>query len=160
MFKIIDNYLSTKDHLILQEVCESNNFPWYFQKRSVNLKDKNKFDFHFGHNFYLNDNVSSDSIKLLNPIIEKLKVNSLIRVKANLTMKSDKPLNTTPHIDQTFDCKVALYYLNTTNGPTTIGDKKVDSVENRIVLFNSSVKHFFSTCTDHSNRITINFNYV
>ena len=159
MFKIIDNFIDMGDLAVLKAVLESNDFPWYFQK--VSVKGSNdKLDCHFGHNFYLNDNVSSDFIKLLNPIIEKLKVNSLIRVKANLTMKSDKPLNTTPHIDQTFDCKVALYYLNTTNGPTTIGDKKVDSVENRMVLFNSSVKHFFSTCTDQSTRTTINFNYV
>ena len=159
MFKVIDNFIDKDNLTVLKSVLESNSFPWYFEKKSI--KDSNnKLDYHFGHNFYLNDNVSSDFIKLLNPIIEKLKVNSLIRVKANLTMKSDKPLNTTPHIDQTFDCKVALYYLNTTNGPTTIGDKKVDSVENRIVLFNSSVKHFFSTCTDQSTRTTINFNYV
>lgn len=158
-FKVIDNFIDVGELAVLKAVLESNDFPWYFQKTSVK-GSSNKLDFHFGHNFYLNDNVSSDSIKLLNPIIEKLKVNSLIRVKANLTMKSDKPLNTTPHVDQTFDCKVALYYLNTTNGPTTIGDKKVDSIENRIVLFDSSVKHFSSTCTDQLTRTTINFNYV
>ena len=159
MFKVIDNFIDMGDLAVLKAVLESDDFPWYFQKVSVK-GSSDKLDCHFGHNFYLNDNVTSDFIKLLNPIAKKLKVNSLIRVKANLTLKSNKQLNTTPHIDQTFDCKVALYYLNTTNGPTTIGDKKVNSIENRIVLFNSNVKHFFSTCTDHSNRITINFNYV
>jgi len=159
MFKVVDNFIDKGDLAVLKSVLESNSFPWYFEKKSV--KDSNnKLDYHFGHNFYLNDNVSSDSLKLLNPIIDKLKVNSLIRVKANLTMRSDKNLHTTPHIDQTFDCKVALYYLNTTNGPTTINDKKVDSIENRIVLFDSNIKHFFSTCTDQLTRTTINFNYV
>ena len=141
MFKIIDNFINEGDLAVLKSILESNSFPWYFQKTSVK-GSSNKLDCHFGHNFYLNDNVSSDHIKWLNPIIEKLKVNSLIRVKANLTMKSDKQLNTTPHLDQMFDCKVALYYLDTNNGPTTINNKKVDSVQNRIVIFNSDVKHY------------------
>jgi len=159
MFKIIDNFINEGDLAVLKSVLESNSFPWYFQKTSVK-GSSNKLDCHFGHNFYLNDNVSSDHIKWLNPIIEKLKVNSLIRVKANLTMKSDKQLNTTPHLDQMFDCKVALYYLDTNNGPTTINNKKVDSVQNRIVIFNSDVKHYSTTCTDKQTRITLNFNYV
>ena len=159
MFKIIDNFINEGDLAVLKAVLKSNDFPWYFQKISVK-GSSDKLDCHFGHNFYLNDNVSSDSIKLLNPIIEKLKVNSLIRVKANLTMKSDKQLNTTPHLDQMFDCKVALYYLDTNNGPTTINNKKVDSVQNRIVIFNSDVKHYSTTCTDKQTRITLNFNYV
>ena len=71
-----------------------------------------------------------------------------------------KQLNTTPHLDQMFDCKVALYYLDTNNGPTTINNKKVDSVQNRIVIFNSDVKHYSTTCTDKQTRITLNFNYV
>jgi len=159
MFKIIDNFINEGDLAVLKSILESNSFPWYFQKTSVK-GSSNKLDCHFGHNFYLNDNVSSDHIKWLNPIIEKLKVNSLIRVKANLTMKSDKQLNTTPHLDQMFDCKVALYYLDTNNGPTTINNKKVDSVQNRIVIFNSDVKHYSTTCSDKQTRITLNFNYV
>ena len=160
MYKVIDDYLSTEDHLVLKEVLESNNFPWYFQKRSVNLKDKNKFDFHFGHNFYLNDNITSDYFKILNPIIEKLKVNSLIRIKSNLKIVTSKPFNSKPHKDQSFDCKVALYYLNTNNGYTIINNKKVNSIKNRIVLFDSSVEHYGVTCTDELMRIVINFNYV
>ena len=160
MYKIIDNYLSTEDHLILNAVLESNNFPWYFQKRSVNLKDKNKFDFHFGHNFYLNDNVTSDYFKTLNPIIEKLKVNSLIRIKGNLNPVTSKPFNSKPHKDQSFDCKVALYYLNTNNGYTVINDEKIKCIKNRIVLFNSNVEHYGVTCTDEPTKLAINFNYV
>ena len=160
MFKIIDNYLSTKDHLILQEVCESNNFPWYFQKRSVNLKDKNKFDFNFGHIFYLNDNVTSDYFRILNPIIKKLKVNSLIRIKGNLNPITPKPFNSKPHKDQSFNCKVALYYLNTNNGYTVINDEQIKCIKNRIVLFNSSVEHYGVTCTNEPTKLAINFNYV
>ena len=160
MFKVIDNYLSEDNHLRLKDILESNNFAWYFQKRSVNLKDNNKFDFHFGHNFYFNDNVTSDYFKFLNPIIEKLEVNSLIRIKGNLNVVTSKPVNSKPHKDQPFDCKVALYYLNTNNGYTVINNKKVKSIKNRIVLFDSSVEHYGVTCTDEPIKVVINFNYV
>ena len=159
MFKIIDNFIDMGDLAVLKAVLESNDFPWYFQKVSVK-GSSDKLDCHFGHNFYLNDNVSSDSIKLLNPIIEKLKVNSLIRIKGNLNPITPKPFNSKPHKDQAFDCKVALYYLNTNNGYTVINDEQIKCVKNRIVLFNSSVEHYGVTCTDEPTKLAINFNYV
>tara|TARA_R100001244_G_scaffold28393_1_gene27685 strand:+ start:31 stop:510 length:480 start_codon:yes stop_codon:yes gene_type:complete len=159
MFKKIDNFINKEEHLIIKNVLESNNFPWYFSKQSV-TGTKNKFDCHFGHNFYLNDNITSDYFKLLNPIIKQLKVNSLIRIKGNLTLGTNKQIESTPHIDQTFDCKVALYYMGTNNGSTIIEKKKIKSIENRIVLFNSDVIHTSTMCTDTPTRITINFNYV
>ena len=159
MFKIINNFINKEEHLIIKNALESNNFPWYLNKNSVKGV-KNKFDFHFGHNFYLNNNVTSDFFNLLNPIIKQLKVNSLIRIKGNLTLGTNKQIESAPHIDQTFDCKVALYYLGTNNGLTTIEKEKVESLENRIVLFKSNVKHYSTTCTDQPRRITLNFNYV
>ena len=160
MFEVKDNFINEEEHLIIQNVLESTNFPWYFQKHSVVSDPQNKFDCHLGHNFYLNDNVTSDFFKLLNPIIEKLKVNSLIRTKGNLTFGTNKQSKSAPHVDQTFDCKVALYYLGTNNGHTIIKNEKVKSIKNRIVLFNSDVIHYSTTCTDTPTRITINFNYV
>ena len=160
MFKIINNFINKEEHLIIKNALESNRFAWYFQKHSVLSDPQNKFDCHLGHNFYSNDNVTSDYFKLLNPIIKQLKVNSLIRIKGNLTLGTNKQIESAPHIDQTFDCKVALYYLGTNNGPTIIEKKKIESIENRIVLFNSDVTHYSITCTDTPTRITINFNYV
>ena len=63
------------------------------------------------------------------------------------------------HKDQPYDCNVALYYINTTNGYTKIGKDKVDCVQNRMVLFNSSVEHYATNCTNHKQRISININY-
>ena len=63
------------------------------------------------------------------------------------------------HVDQTFKCKVALYYINDNNGYTMIGDKKVESKSNRMVLFNSNQKHYGTNSTNFNNRIVINFNY-
>jgi len=159
MFKVKKNFLTPEEYLPLQTRLESSEFPWYFQKLSVKGGD-NKFDFHFGHNFYVNDNIHSDDFSLLKPIINKLKCNSLIRIKANLTLISPTPRKSGPHHDQSFDCKIALYYLNTNNGYTGFGKEKVEAVENTIVLFNNDVEHYSTTCTNKQKRITINFNYV
>jgi hypothetical protein len=40
-----------------------------------------------------------------------------------------------------------------------IGDKKIDSKENRIVLFNANEKHYGTNSTNCNNRMVINFNY-
>ena len=54
----------------------------------------------------------------------------------------------------------AIYYLNTNNGFTKFenGDK-VNSVANRIVIFDSNLKHTGTSCTDSYARLLINFNY-
>ena len=59
-----------------------------------------------------------------------------------------------------FECKAAIYYINDNNGYTMIGDKKVKSKGNRIVLFNANTKHYGTNSTNLNNRIVINFNYI
>ena len=54
----------------------------------------------------------------------------------------------------------AIYFLNTTNGPSVFeNNKKVDCVENRIVIFPTKVLHAGSTHTDSQVRGVINFNW-
>ena len=53
-----------------------------------------------------------------------------------------------------------LLYLNTNNGYTKIGNKKIQSIENRIVIFPSDVYHFGTNATNLTNRTVINFVYV
>ena len=49
--------------------------------------------------------------------------------------------------------------MNTNNGYTLFKNKKINSVENRIVLFNSDESHSSTNTTDCKSRIVINFNY-
>ena len=163
MFKVIDNYLPESDFFVLKDTIESENFSWYFVPKSSH-ESNNRFDYHMGHAFYVADNggkINSGNFDVLIPLIKKIKVNILIRVKANLKFITNKIIKSEPHIDQErFDCKVAIFYVNTNNGYTMIGDKKVDSIENRIVFFDSKLKHYGTSCTDKQRRIVINFNYI
>ena len=65
-----------------------------------------------------------------------------------------------PHQDFSFNNKSALYYINTNDGYTQIGDIKVDSIKNRMVVFDGSREHYSTNCTNTQVRVTINFNFL
>jgi len=60
-----------------------------------------------------------------------------------------------------FKCKAAIYYLNTNNGYTLFkeGKKKINSVKNRMIFFDSDAYHLGTNSTDCKNRLVLNFNY-
>ena len=65
------------------------------------------------------------------------------------------------HTDYKFKHRGALFYINTNDGLTILDDgTEVESVENRLILFDSSKPHNSTTCTNTTCRITINFNYI
>jgi len=67
------------------------------------------------------------------------------------------------HIDLEDDFlkyKTAIFYLTTTNGFTTIGDKKVKDIKNRLVVFDGTIKHCANTQTDKTERLLININFI
>ena len=161
MFKIKDNYLNESDHLILKTIMESSEFPWFYNpyKTSEDEFNRQLFDYQLVHIFYKDNTVNSKFINNLNPIIEKLKPLSLIRIKANLNPITHNLIEFGKHQDQDFKCKVAIYYLNDNDGYTMIEGKKIESKANRIVFFNSDKEHYGTNSTNCNNRMLINFNY-
>ena len=156
---IIDNFLSHGDFEAMKMLFEDNPyFAWYYQ----NGKEYENGDFfQFTHIFYNNHNPNSPDYKELKPFLDKLQVNALIRIKANLTAREDRIRLGEFHVDSQFKCNTAVWYLNTNNGKTVFEDgDEVESVANRIVIFPSKQKHTATTHTDTKNRIVINFNYL
>ena len=86
---------------------------------------------------------------------------SLIRIKANAYPKNgNKIIKHRPHIDNSFEHKGAIFYLNTNNGKTILKDgTEIDSIANRMLLFDSSKSHSSTNCTDAKMRFNININY-
>ena len=79
--------------------------------------------------------------------------------KANLNPPSNTLVEYNKHTDQKFKCKAAIYYVNSNDGYTIIGDQKIESKANRIVFFDADVPHSGTNSTDCKNRMVINFNY-
>ena len=160
MFKVIDNFLTEEENEKLINTLESRTFPWFYVKGKVKPTSKPKlFDYQFTHIFYAKYQINSHYFNHIEPILNKLKPLSLIRIKANLNPISEKILKSSYHTDQKFKCKIALYYVNDNNGYTVIEKEKILCKKNRMVLFNSNVKHFGTNSTNCNNRMVINFNY-
>jgi hypothetical protein len=65
------------------------------------------------------------------------------------------------HIDSERSIKAAVYYVNSNNGKTIFeSGEEIESVENRLVIFDANHPHRSTNCTDEWRRITVNFNYV
>ena len=162
---IVDNFFEENNFKKLQEALLGGWFPWYFTNGVVDLDAENSqmYDFQFTHTFYRDDKQTSDWFHLLNEFVEKIKPATLVRVKANLLTISEKELMFDYHIDidDMLDGKTAVLYVNTNNGFTVFEDgTRVSSVANRLVIFDSNLKHTGTTCTDQKTRCVINFNYI
>ena len=86
---------------------------------------------------------------------------SLYRVKGNFYPNVGKHSENKPHIDFSFKHKGAIFYINTNNGYTLLnkGKTKIESIENRILFFDSTKTHNSTHCTDDHARVNININY-
>ncbi len=163
MFKVIDDFLDKKVFKEIQEgILENTYFPWYFSQYNDYFEEKGLDKSKYIHTFYENNNSNSKHYNLLLPIIEKLKCLSLIKIKINSTNYSDKIIEGTYHIDNKYKgTKTAVYYLNTNNGYTKFkkNKKKINSVENRMVIFDSSLEHLGTNTTNAKRRVVLNINY-
>ncbi len=171
MYKIIDNFLSQEDFLLLKKSFYSYYFPWYAgpvlpdnQETKRSKPVEKIYNFHFSHLFYSNFETNSTYYSNIKPLINKIDPLAVIRIKANLETRTELVVENGYHTDFFEDyenCTTAVYYINTNNGYTKFSDGSlVQSVENRLVTFDSRILHTGSTCTDESSRIVINLNYI
>lgn len=160
-YEIINNFLEQNEFLNVKNIFTDYNFPWFLSK-GINIETTAEDpNYQFVHTFYYNNLISSNYFEKIRPLIIKLKVRSLIRIKANLIPKNDKIIEHGYHVDYDFaDSKTAVLYMNSNNGYTKFIDGFIsNSEENKIVIFNSNEKHTGTTCTDANYRIVININY-
>ena len=95
-------------------------------------------------------------------ITSKIHIESLFRIKANLYFPSKKKeiQHHAPHRDTDFKHQGALFFLTTCDAPTTMEDgTEIESIENRLLLFDPTTMHSSSSPTNAPYRVTINFNY-
>ena len=154
MVKIIKNFLDQQDFINLKEFC-LGNCNWFY-RRHMTWNDAPFFN----HCFYNLHRVQSDHYDLVLPLIKKLDVKAVIQIRANIVLAKEKPYKSDLHTDvNDLNSTTAIYYLTTCNGYTLIGDKKIKSIENQIVIFDSNIKHQMVSQTDTPERVVINLNY-
>ena len=167
MIEVVDNFASNYycDKLYELFLQRIGKFPWYISETNPIKNDLNVVEplkekyFYFVHNL-LRDNNQSSQFDCIEPLLEKIKYDSLIRVKANCYLKGEKLIQHEWHRDYQYKHYGALFYVNTCDGFTEFEcGTKVSCVRNRIVFFDPSKKHRSSNTTNCPFRFTINFNY-
>ena len=156
--RVIKNVLDRKTFAALEEKLfkEFNSFPWYYAPHLVAGDDY----FHLVHNFCANDRVNSPFYSNFLPVLKILNPKRLIRMRGSLLGRTHEKEKHVFHTDFK-NCRTALFYLNTTNGPTFFKNgPPVPCEKNTLVEFNSNLAHASSSCTDKKIRIVINFNYI
>jgi len=167
--EVYDNFLPEELHLKIKNVVigPHSNFPWYYNDHKAgndfSFDHSIKYNFQFTHTLYACDVSRSSFFNIFSPIIELLNPTSLIRAKINLTPCTDDVIAYHYHIDipPAENTKTAIYYVNTNNGTTLFKNGGyINSIENRLVIFDSKIYHTGTTCTDEKVRCVINLNYI
>ena len=134
--KIIKNVLSKKEYSLVNDMMNNEYFPWYYNNYKID-EDKQLYHYQLTHLFYDKEKINSDWFKFLQPLFKKLKIKNLLKVKANLNPISQELVEFNNHKDKPLGKNnySIIYYINTNNGYTQIGNKKIKSKANQAVCF-------------------------
>jgi len=160
-YKIIDNALPQEEFEGIKNNILSNDFPWNLTPAVTNEQEVLLMhaSFYFTHLFWIKFKIEPAS-QMFAPLLNLMDCNALMRIKANCYPSTPEIITHDRHVDYVFPHKGAIFYLNTNNGLTILEDKvKIESIENRLLLFDPSKPHTSTTCTDTKCRINVNFNY-
>jgi hypothetical protein len=160
-YKIIDNALSQEDFEDIKNFMLNTSFPWNLTPVIVDEKENLPVNasYYFTHLFW-SEFHTEEQAEIFAPILRLLECKAVIRIKANLYPSTETIVHHDNHKDYGFSHRAAIFYLNTNNGFTVLEDKiEVESIENRLLLFDPSVLHRSTTCSDDKCRVNVNFNF-
>ena len=161
-YKIIDNALPQEEFENIKNNIMNPDFPWNLTTAVIANQRRDfpiQASYYFTHLFWEGFNTEPSSL-MFAPLLNLMDCKALLRIKANCYPSTSEIITHGRHADYSFPHKGAIFYLNTNNGVTILEDKvEVESIENRLLLFDASKIHNFTTCTDTKCRVNVNFNY-
>ena len=158
---IEDNFLDNQSFSNLKSLILDTEFPWRLRKQMTD--DDNNY--YFSYSFFNNNTINSPHYEgHILPILNKLNCNAVVEVRANLMLSDLFSSESGFHTDCSFKCNTAILYLNTCDGGTELildnqGKKIVESKENRLIMFDSMIKHRSKKSNNSKERYVLNFNY-
>jgi hypothetical protein len=163
----INNFLDERDFALIENTFTNSprlsDIAWFYSTKvgtETEIDDLNHS--YFIHTLYDHHASRSDLLNVIQPLLKKLEVKSLIRAKVNLFLRTEQLYKFDLHQDYPFEANAAILYLNTCNGGTFFEDKEnpfTQSVRNRLLKFKTNEAHQSTSCTDRKFRMLINLNY-
>ena len=171
MIKIINDFLPKEYHEAIVNDMLSNNFPWYYNPRTLEEEGGVEPDdkFIFVHLFNNAVEVTSNWYPLINDmykfIHKEQPFKQVYRCKANLSTNQGKAVKHGAHQDlhDVDDYITCVYQVNKNNGMTVFDDpdkgiyQEVPSEGNQLIIFSGNILHYGVTQTDKKARVVINF---
>jgi hypothetical protein len=161
MFEILDNFLPQEDFNNIKNFMLNPHFSWNLTPVVSNEKENlpTPASYYFTHEFWSGFHTEPEA-QVFAPILNQIECRAVMRIKGNLYPSTETILHHDNHCDYEFSHRGAIFYLNTNNGLTILEDKvEVKSIENRLLLFDSSRPHRSTTCSDTKCRVNVNFNF-
>ena len=191
---IDDEIISSDDQNKIKEFFNNNNFPWYrdgeytvskkvndhFKNISKNVVEYGQFYHTFVNDGQVTSQLGEIPIWLITQVIKKYNLpNKILRIKSNICTKiyeHNVDACQTPHIDNTDNHIVILYYVNDSDGDTFLFNecvsdnilniknisllKRIEPKQGRFVIFNGNRLHAGMNPRLHDSRIVINYNLL
>lgn len=160
----------------IEKLLTSEPFSWHYNPTTVHglipNNDKEYDTAQFTHVFWYNNalQTTQENFDVLQPLLEKLKIKSLYKVKANLLTPHPNPKEYhLPHWDvDTEGYKTLLYYVNNSDGDTILFDKFANQdasleivhrekpIKGNGLLFESNRYHASNNPICYDSRIVLN----
>jgi hypothetical protein len=179
--KVIDNFLPKAYQDTLENTLLGDDFPWFFNPTTCgkdyaapNIPGVQE-TYQFTHLAMRDKVVNSKFFDLFQPIMyhlmitEGLDTSSIVKIKANLSLKSIDLKDTfaPPHVDYRTDepFMTCIYYVNNSDGDTVFFDStyniisKVAPKKGRLVYFKGDVIHAKEAPQKSTTRCVLNFNF-
>ena len=170
----IDNFLPEEEFKNIQDLILNQSqtesigyFPRHYVTNPDEFKDTNPhWNWYATHMLYDCDMPQSNYCErfcqtFVSRFYDMKIIKSLIRIKINFYPWTETLKSHGFHDDYPFDHCGALFSINTCDGYTEFEDgTKVDSVANRLMLFNPKQPHRSTTTTTAFGRFNINFNFL
>lgn len=174
--KIIENFLPDKIFQNIYNTISNGEFVWQYcdgvayleQHRKENGLSEHDNNFMFTHTIYDHGMPTSGYYNDFFPDIEgclyqkaNIDIKAIIRIKCNLYTRTEKIIQHDMHEDYPFNHIAGLLSLNNNDGYTIFKDgTKIESIANRMIIFDGHDKHASTTCTNEKRRLNINFNLL
>lgn len=159
-YEIIDNFLNEEDFLRIRNHMLNPHFGWNLTPVVSNEKEDLPINasYYFTHEFWSGFHTEPET-QIFAHILNEIQCRSIMRIKGNLYPATETIIHHMDHIDYEFPHRGAIFYLNTNNGLTVIDGEEVESIENRLLVFDPTIPHHSTTCTNNKCRVNVNFNF-